>query len=108
MGDLILAIDQGTTGSTALLVDSAVNVLASHNVEFPNHYPQPGHVEHDVEEIWTSIAGAVEGALAKARVSADRIAGIAALRLSVPRILADLPRVARFLELSAALTPASD
>ena len=76
MGDLILAIDQGTTGSTALLVDSTVRVLASHNVEFPNHYPQPGHVEHDVEEIWTSIGQAVQGALDKAGVSADRIAGI--------------------------------
>ena len=76
MSDIILAIDQGTTGSTALLVDSNVRVLASHNVEFPNHYPQPGHVEHDVEEIWTSVGGAVEGALAKAGLTADRIAGI--------------------------------
>ena len=76
MGDLILAIDQGTTGTTALLVDSHVKVLASCNVEFPNHYPAPGQVEHDVSEIWTSVAGAVEGALAKANVDATRIAGI--------------------------------
>ncbi len=76
MSDLILAIDQGTTGSTALLVDSSINVVASHNVEFPNHYPQPGHVEHDVDEIWISIGKAVEGALAKAGASADRIAAI--------------------------------
>lgn len=76
MKDLVLAIDQGTTGSTALLLDANVNVVATHNVEFPNHYPQPGHVEHDVNEIWTSIAQAVSGALAKAQVSADRIAAI--------------------------------
>ncbi|MCP4807446.1 MAG: glycerol kinase GlpK [Proteobacteria bacterium] len=76
MKDLVLAIDQGTTGSTALLLDAQVNVVATHNVEFPNHYPQPGHVEHDVSEIWTSIAQAVAGALAKAQVSADRIAAI--------------------------------
>ncbi|MCO4745499.1 MAG: glycerol kinase GlpK [Proteobacteria bacterium] len=74
--DLVLAIDQGTTGSTALLIDSQIRVVASHNVEFPNHYPQPGHVEHDVAEIWTSIAQAVSGALAKADVSANRIAAI--------------------------------
>ena len=74
--DLVLAIDQGTTGTTALLVDSSIRVIASHNVEFPNHYPQPGHVEHDVAEIWTSIAQAVSGALAKADVSATRIAAI--------------------------------
>ena len=38
---LVLAIDQGTTGSTALLLDPSLRVLATHNVEFPNHYPQP-------------------------------------------------------------------
>ena len=55
MRDVVLAIDQGTTGSTALLLDAAVGVVAHHNVEFPNHYPQPGHVEHEVAEIWQSI-----------------------------------------------------
>ena len=45
--DIVLAIDQGTTGSTGLLLDRNLRVLATHNVEFPNHYPQPGHVEHD-------------------------------------------------------------
>ncbi len=74
--DIVLAIDQGTTGSTALLIDKGIRVLASHNVEFPNHYPAPGHVEHDVAEIWESIRGAVEGALAKANVSPSRIAAI--------------------------------
>lgn len=62
--DAILAIDQGTTGTTALLLDRDVRVLASFNVEFPNHYPSPGRVEHDVEEIWTSVQAAVAGALA--------------------------------------------
>lgn len=76
MGDLVLAIDQGTTGSTGLLLDPDLRVLATHNVEFPNHYPEPGHVEHDVAEIWTSIEAAVTGALAKAGVGADRIAAI--------------------------------
>ena len=66
MPDVVLAIDQGTTGTTALLLDRAVGVVASHNVEFTNHYPQPGHVEHDVNEIWESVRAAVEGALAKA------------------------------------------
>ncbi len=76
MGDLILAIDQGTTGSTALLIDHAIRIVASHNVEFPNHYPQPGHVEHDVHEIWQSVGAAVEGALARAGATADRIRAI--------------------------------
>ena len=56
MSDLVLAIDQGTTGTTALLLDSQVKVVGTHNVEFPNHYPQPGHVEHDTDEIWNAVA----------------------------------------------------
>ena len=66
MTDCVIAIDQGTTGTTALLLDQSVSVIASANVEFPNHYPMPGHVEHDVTEIWTSIEQAVTAALAKA------------------------------------------
>ena len=64
MTDAILAIDQGTTGTTALLLDHSVRVLAHHNVEFPNHYPAPGLVEHDLDEIWQSVAAAVAGAIA--------------------------------------------
>ena len=74
--DVILAIDQGTTGTTALLLDRHVQVRAAHNVEFPNHYPQPGHVEHDVEEIWDSVRQAVNGARAKAPGTTIRAIGI--------------------------------
>ena len=74
MSDLVLAIDQGTTGTTALLVDERVQVVAKANVPFPNHYPRPGEVEHDVEEIWVSVGDAVTAALAAAGVGADRIA----------------------------------
>lgn len=72
----VLAIDQGTTGSTALIVDQNVKVLASVNVEFPNHYPAPGHVEHDVDEIWESIAGAVTMALTRAGIGGSDIAAV--------------------------------
>lgn len=65
MKDVIVAIDQGTTGSTVLLLDHNVEVVSTANVEFPNHYPQPGWVEHDVAEIWTSIAQAAEKAFGK-------------------------------------------
>ncbi len=60
----VLAIDQGTTGTTALLVGPDQRILASHNVEFPNHYPSPGLVEHDVAQIATSVEQAVAGAFA--------------------------------------------
>ena len=76
MADLVLAIDQGTTGSTALLLNQQVQVVGYHNVEFPNHYPKPGWVEHDPEEIWASIGEAVQGVFEKTGISPDRIAAI--------------------------------
>jgi glycerol kinase len=76
MKDVIIAIDQGTTGSTALLLDHNVQVVSAANVEFPNHYPTPGQVEHDVGEIWTSISHAVEAALQKAGDVTIRAIGI--------------------------------
>lgn len=74
--DIVLAIDQGTTGSTALLLSQDLRVLATQNVEFPNYYPEPGQVEHDVEEIWSSVAQAVSGAMAQAKIGPERIAAI--------------------------------
>ncbi|RME21334.1 MAG: glycerol kinase [Deltaproteobacteria bacterium] len=76
MKDVVLAIDQGTTGSTALLLDQDVQVVAARNVEFANHYPEPGQVEHDPAEIWASIEAAVTGALADAGDVAIRAIGI--------------------------------
>ncbi len=73
---LILAIDQGTTGTTALLLSPELAVLAKVNVEFPNHYPRPGEVEHDVAEIWTSVEAAVTGALAAAGRRGTDVAAI--------------------------------
>jgi len=76
VSDLVLAIDQGTTGTTALLVDERIAVVAKTNVPFPNHFPAPGHVEHDVEEIWASVAEAVTGAIRMANVVPTRIRAI--------------------------------
>ena len=73
---MILAIDQGTTGSTAVLIDASLNVVAKHNQEFPQIYPQPGWVEHNPEEIWSSVEVAVRGALEKAGAAASEIKAI--------------------------------
>ena len=59
---LILAIDQGTTGTTALLIDSAGEVRGRGYSELPQHYPRPGWVEHDGAEIWESTLRAVSQA----------------------------------------------
>lgn len=66
MNEVIVAIDQGTTGSTVLLLDKYVNVVATANAEFPNYYPKPGWVEHDVTDIWESITSAAAEAFGKA------------------------------------------
>jgi glycerol kinase len=51
----LIAIDQGTSSSRAVIVDSAANIVASAQQEFPQEYPEPGWVEHDPEEIWRSV-----------------------------------------------------
>jgi glycerol kinase len=76
MASHILAIDQGTTGTTVLVLDSRLNVLAKVNQEFPQIYPRPGWVEHDPEAIWTSVQATIAGALQKAGVAPGAIAGI--------------------------------
>jgi len=71
-----LAIDQGTTGSTAIVVTLEGETLGKKGVEFAQHFPKPGWVEHDPEEIWKSVGAAVGGALAEARVTGADIAAI--------------------------------
>jgi glycerol kinase len=76
MTRFLLAIDQGTTGSTALVLSERAEVMGRATQEFPQHFPQPGWVEHDVEEIWASVLGSIEGALEAAGVEAANCAGI--------------------------------
>jgi glycerol kinase len=72
----VLALDQGTTGSRAMVVDTDGAVRGSGYVELTQHYPQPGWVEHDAEEIWTTTVRAIGEALAAARIAATEIAAI--------------------------------
>lgn len=73
---LILAIDQGTTGSTALLMDQNQRILAKCNEEFPQIYPQPGWVEHDPEAIWASVVQAVDHCLNSVSNAREQVAAI--------------------------------
>ncbi|MBX3203815.1 MAG: glycerol kinase GlpK [Labilithrix sp.] len=72
----LLAIDQGTTGSTAIVLTLDGETLGKKTVEFPQHFPKPGWVEHDAEQIWKSVEEAVAGALAAARVAGTDIGAI--------------------------------
>jgi glycerol kinase len=72
----ILAIDQGTTSSRAIIFDHSGSIKAAAQREFTQYYPQPGWVEHDPNEIWSTQAGVVTEALARASVHASDIAAL--------------------------------
>jgi glycerol kinase len=72
----LLAIDQGTTSTRAVIYDQMGRSLGSFSQELNQHYPQPGWVEHDPEEIWLSVEKVVPPSLAAARVPAEQIAAI--------------------------------
>ena len=72
----ILAIDQGTTSSRAILFDASLGVAASAQREFPQHFPASGWVEHEPEDIWESVLATAREAIAQGGLSAADIAGI--------------------------------
>lgn len=72
----ILSLDQGTTSSRAIIFDQAGSIAGSAQKEFPQLFPQPGWVEHNPIDIWSSQAAVATEALANARVNASDIAGI--------------------------------
>ena len=76
MSQYVMSIDQGTTGSTVLILDQALNVKAKQNVEFPQIYPKPGWVEHNPEDIWQSVLKAMSLAFKESGISASDLAAI--------------------------------
>lgn len=72
----ILAIDQGTTSSRAIVFGPDMAPIASSQAEFEQHYPRPGWVEHDPSDLWTTVAGAARAALEKAGNPAIAAIGI--------------------------------
>ncbi|MDP3073116.1 MAG: glycerol kinase GlpK [Opitutaceae bacterium] len=72
----ILALDQGTTSSRAIIFDHAGSVVAVAQKEFQQFFPQPGWVEHDANEIWATQAGVAAEVLQKANLTAADIAAI--------------------------------
>ena len=76
MSRYVLALDQGTTSSRAIVFGRDGRVIASAQQEFPQHYPQPGHVEHDPEDIWNSQLQTAKNALLHAGLTAADIAAV--------------------------------
>jgi glycerol kinase len=73
---LLLAVDQGTTGTTCLVVDDELRPRGRGYREVPQHFPRPGWVEHDPDELWESVLGAAADALADAGVAAHELAAV--------------------------------
>src|SRR5262245_48526734 len=76
MPRFLLAIDQGTTGSTVLVISEDAVVRGRASREFPQHFPSPGLVEHEPDEIWASVTDSVAEALRTASVRAEDCAAI--------------------------------
>ena len=76
MSKFVLALDQGTTSSRAIVFGHDGRPVGADQQEFPQYYPAPGHVEHNPDDIWESQLTTAKGALKKAKVSADQIAAI--------------------------------
>ena len=72
----ILALDQGTTSSRSIIYNDRLEVVASAQKEFTQHFPQPGWVEHDAMEIWESVLSTAREAIAKAGIQPAEIAAV--------------------------------
>ncbi|MAZ83230.1 MAG: glycerol kinase [Hoeflea sp.] len=72
----ILAIDQGTTSSRAIIFDTEMTIKATAQEEFEQHYPKSGWVEHDPSDLWSTVASTCRGAIERARINTSDIAAI--------------------------------
>jgi glycerol kinase len=76
MGKFILALDQGTTSSRAIVFDHDGKICSVAQKEFPQYFPQPGWVEHNPHEIWSSQASVIAEAISAIDITGLDIAGI--------------------------------
>ena len=76
MADFILSLDQGTTSSRAIVFDHGGQVVSLAQKEFKQIFPQPGWVEHDPTEIWSTQLGVAAEAISKAGLTVRDIAAI--------------------------------
>ena len=73
---MILAVDQGTTGTTVLIINRHGRVVGQAYAELPQHYPQPGWVEHRPQDILSGTYRVIGSALRNARISPKRIEAV--------------------------------
>ena len=76
MSKYVGAVDQGTTSSRFMIFDHSGGVVAVHQMEHTQIYPQPGWVEHDAMEVWARVQDVIKGGLEKAGIGAEDLAAI--------------------------------
>lgn len=76
MTQFIMSIDQGTTSTRAILFDESGQIKGVSQQEFTQHFPKPGWVEHDANEIWGTVLSVIATVLTENRIKAEQIAGI--------------------------------
>lgn len=72
----IMSIDQGTTGSTVILMNQQGDLISKHNQEFPQIFPKPGWVEHNPNDIWNSVLTSIEKVLEESHIQPQKISAI--------------------------------
>ncbi|MEI6791353.1 MAG: FGGY family carbohydrate kinase, partial [Myxococcaceae bacterium] len=72
----VLSIDQGTTGTTALIADQNLKIISKSNIPFPQVFPKPGWVEHKGDDIWHSVRQSVINCLEQGNIKPNQIAAI--------------------------------
>ncbi|MEY2842338.1 MAG: hypothetical protein RI920_375, partial [Pseudomonadota bacterium] len=81
----LLALDQGTTSSRSIVFDEQGRILASAQLEIRQHYPQPGWVEHDALELWTSQRDTAHAALAQLHAHGHDLAQVRGIGITNQR-----------------------
>ena len=89
MKDYVIAIDQGTTSSRAIVFDTDFRIVATGQREFEQHFPNSGWVEHEPEDIWDTTVATVREAITKAGVRAGDIAAIGITNQREPALIWD-------------------
>ena len=72
----ILAIDEGTTSTRALIIDHSGQIVADAQREFPQYFPKPGWVEHNANEIWNAVLSTIATAFINSGIQPRQIAGV--------------------------------
>ena len=106
---VIVALDQGTTSSRAILFDKQGRIVSSAQKEFTQFFPKPGFVEHDPMEIWSSQISVTAEALSKVNLTADQSLGIALFIGVQPRgkTAVSVEDQAQFIPSTSAMAPAA-